>query len=139
MPYPHLQHPKKSLDVPHSAARQRCRQAGEHADASASTCLSPPLQHPEKSLDVRGIAAKLGRKKRYGVADKVRRRGWGMRGGLGAGTFAVRAAICRAVECAVAEVRQTESLQVLLLMEMLRAEPWCYYPLALQVGRPLYL
>ncbi|PRW45693.1 Structure-specific endonuclease subunit SLX1 [Chlorella sorokiniana] len=48
-------------------------------------------QHPEKSLGVRDIAAKLGRKKRYGVAGKV-----------------------------------------LLLMEMLRGEPWCYYPLTLQ-------
>ncbi|EFN53098.1 hypothetical protein CHLNCDRAFT_26241, partial [Chlorella variabilis] len=44
-------------------------------------------QHPEKSIEVRGIAARLGRQKRYGV---------------------------------------------LLLMEMLRAEPWCYYPLTLQ-------
>lgn len=34
------------------------------------TC-PPHLQHPEKSLDVRDIAAKLGRKKRYGVAGKV--------------------------------------------------------------------
>jgi hypothetical protein len=30
-------------------------------------------QHPEKSLDIRGVAAKLGRKARYGVHGKVRK------------------------------------------------------------------
>lgn len=43
--------------------------------ASTRAAVSPHLQHPEKSLDVRDIAAKLGRKKRYGVAGKVGRSG----------------------------------------------------------------
>lgn len=79
-----LRMPSPALAAPEEEPGRAAQcQAGEHADASASACLLLPLQHPEKSLDVRGIAAKLGRKKRYGVAGKVRRSGWGMDGGLG--------------------------------------------------------
>lgn len=112
-------------------------------------------QHPEKSLDVRAIAARLGRQKRYGVAGKV-----GAAPLLAAsgcclsfcrippqahcaepGAPVVSAAHVLDARCDVCSSHPVPlpgwpgdlaCPQVLLLMEMLRAEPWCYYPLTLQ-------
>ncbi|GAB4821466.1 hypothetical protein N2152v2_008512 [Parachlorella kessleri] len=66
-------------------------------------------QHPEKSLDIRGVAARLGRKARYGVQGKEE----------------------QVYVLASAMPTSCRLLQVLLLMEMLNTEPWCYFPLTI--------
>jgi hypothetical protein len=119
-------------------------------------------QHPERSIDARSIAAKLGRTKRYGVSGKVGAGacGWpgesllqccescwndaeqmlnadhARAGHARAKLFTVLLLMLAAAAESASQphlpARLPAWLQVLLLFEMLNAEPWCYYPLTLQ-------